>query len=38
VSNRVFGDEDTVPEDALEKHIVTWPLKMPKAARRKKTS
>jgi uncharacterized cysteine cluster protein YcgN (CxxCxxCC family) len=38
VRGRLFGDEDAVPEDALEKHIVTWPLKMPKAARRKKAS
>src|SRR5205807_3496573 len=35
VRGRVFGDEDTVPESALEKHIVSWPLKMPKAARRR---
>ena len=35
VRGRVFGDEDTVPESAIEQHIVSWPLKMPKAARRK---
>jgi uncharacterized protein len=35
VRGRVFGDEDTVPESVLEKHIVSWPLKCPKSARRK---
>ncbi len=35
VRNRVFADEDTVPESAIEQHIVTWPLKLPKSARRK---
>jgi uncharacterized protein len=37
VRGRVFGDEDTVPESALEQHIVSWPLKCPKSARRKAT-
>ena len=36
VRGRVFGDEDAVPESAVAKHIVSWPTKLPKAARRKR--
>jgi uncharacterized cysteine cluster protein YcgN (CxxCxxCC family) len=35
VRDRVFANEDAVPESILEKHIVSWPVKLPKAARRK---
>jgi len=35
VRGRVFGDEDAVPEAAIEQHVVSWPVKLPKAARRK---
>ena len=36
VRGRVSADEDSVPETELENRIVTWPLKMPRIARRKK--
>jgi uncharacterized cysteine cluster protein YcgN (CxxCxxCC family) len=34
VRGRVGADEKDVPDEELEKHIVTWPGKWPKAARR----
>ncbi len=35
VRGRVFGDEDAVPDTALEQHVVSWPVRLPKSARRK---
>jgi uncharacterized cysteine cluster protein YcgN (CxxCxxCC family) len=35
VRGRVQASEDEVPDDDLEDWIVSWPLRMPKAARRK---
>jgi uncharacterized cysteine cluster protein YcgN (CxxCxxCC family) len=37
VRGRVRYDEDEVSGDDLDHHIVDWPLKVPRAARRKKT-
>jgi uncharacterized cysteine cluster protein YcgN (CxxCxxCC family) len=36
VRGRVTHDEDEITGDALEQHIVDWPLQVPRAARRKK--
>src|SRR5262252_4335641 len=33
VRNRVFSDEDALPEDKLADHIVSWPAKWPKGAK-----
>jgi uncharacterized protein len=33
VQNRVFADEDAVPESAVADHIVAWPGKLPKRAK-----
>jgi len=35
VRGRVRASEVQVPDDALEDYIVSWPLKLPKAARRR---
>lgn len=35
VRGRVEASEDDVPDDQLEDWIVSWPLRIPKAARRK---
>ena len=35
VRGRVSASELTVPDDQLENYIVSWPLKVPKAARKK---
>lgn len=35
VRGRLGASERTVPDDELEDHIVNWPLRMPKRARRK---
>jgi len=35
VRGRVGASEDEVPDEELEDRIVNWPLKLPKAARRK---
>jgi uncharacterized cysteine cluster protein YcgN (CxxCxxCC family) len=35
VAGRVPHTEETVPDDELEDHIVSWPARVPKAARRK---
>ncbi len=35
VRGRVRASETTVPDEELEDYIVSWPLKMPKAARRR---
>src|SRR5262249_58576780 len=34
VRGRVSGLEDAIPDEQLEDHIVTWPMRMPKRARR----
>ncbi len=34
VRNRLSASEDAVPEDELQDHVVTWPLKWPKVAKR----
>jgi uncharacterized protein len=36
VRGRVAASEDAVPDDQLEDHIVSWPLKWPKGARAKR--
>ena len=36
VRGRVGASEADVPDEELEEHIVSWPLKLPKGARRKK--
>ena len=36
VRGRVGSSEKDVPDEELEDHIVSWPLKLPKRARRKK--
>jgi uncharacterized cysteine cluster protein YcgN (CxxCxxCC family) len=36
VRGRVAHDEDEIVGDALEQHIVDWPLQVPRSARRKK--
>ncbi len=36
VRGRVGASEKDVPDEELEEHIVSWPLKLPKGARRKK--
>ena len=36
VRGRIRGTEATVPDEDLEDHIVSWPQKLPKAARRRK--
>jgi len=33
VRDRVFSDEDALPEDKLADHIVSWPAKWPKGAK-----
>jgi uncharacterized cysteine cluster protein YcgN (CxxCxxCC family) len=33
VRNRVFSNEDELPEEALAEHIVSWPGKWPKGAK-----
>jgi len=38
VRGRVKASEEEVPDDELEDWIVSWPLRMPKAARRKAKS
>jgi uncharacterized protein len=35
VRGRVAGLEDEIPETALEEHVVDWPLRWPRHARRK---
>jgi hypothetical protein len=35
VRGRVKASEEDVPDDQLEDWIVSWPLRIPKAARRK---
>ncbi len=35
VRGRVQASETDVPDEALEDHIVSWPLKLPKAARKR---
>lgn len=35
VRSRVAAGEDEVPEDELQDHIVSWPQRWPKAAKRK---
>ena len=35
VRGRVGDSEVNVPDDELENYIVSWPLRVPKAARRK---
>jgi uncharacterized cysteine cluster protein YcgN (CxxCxxCC family) len=35
VRGRVAASEETVPDDELENHLVNWPMKWPKAARRR---
>lgn len=36
VRGRVRASETTVSDDELEDYIVSWPLKLPKGARRRK--
>jgi uncharacterized protein len=36
VRGRVRASETDVPDDALEDYIVSWPLKLPKAARKRR--
>jgi uncharacterized cysteine cluster protein YcgN (CxxCxxCC family) len=36
VRGRISGTEETVPDEDLEDHIVSWPQKLPKAARRRR--
>jgi uncharacterized cysteine cluster protein YcgN (CxxCxxCC family) len=36
VRGRVSATEETVPDEDLEDHIVSWPQKLPKAARRRR--
>jgi uncharacterized protein len=36
VRGRISGTEASVPDEDLEDHIVSWPQKLPKAARRRK--
>lgn len=36
VRGRVSASEADVPEDQLEEHLVNWPAKLPKGARRKR--
>jgi uncharacterized cysteine cluster protein YcgN (CxxCxxCC family) len=38
VRDRVVASEDAVAEADLEDHIVTWPVKWPKAARRRRSA
>ena len=33
VRNRVFADEDALPEEKLVDHIVPWPRKWPRGSR-----
>ena len=33
VRDRIFADEDAVPEDRVADHIVSWPTRLPKAAK-----
>jgi len=35
VRSRVGSSETDVPDEDLEDHIVSWPLRLPKAARRR---
>jgi hypothetical protein len=35
VRGRVGASEDNVPDEDLENYIVSWPLRLPKAARRR---
>ncbi|MFL6807357.1 MAG: hypothetical protein ACJ8FM_25555, partial [Xanthobacteraceae bacterium] len=34
VRGRVAGLEDEIPDEELEDHIVNWPMRIPKRARR----
>jgi len=36
VRGRISATEETVPDEDLEDHIVSWPQKLPKAARRRR--
>jgi uncharacterized protein len=36
VRGRISGTEETVPDEDLEDHIVSWPQKLPKGARRRR--
>jgi hypothetical protein len=36
VRGRVYASEVKVPDSELEDYIVSWPLKLPKAARRRR--
>ena len=35
VRSHVVASEKDVPDEDLEEHIVSWPLKLPKRARKK---
>lgn len=37
VRSHLLANEKDVPDEDLEDHIVSWPLKLPKAARRKRS-